>query len=295
MATKSNPEDALLTSVREAAVPFTILGAGGFIGKRLTNYLSRHGVGHEAPPRDDLSHLERRLGHVVYCIGLTADYAQRPFDTVEAHSCRVARTLAHARFESFVYLSSTRLYDSGTTSGREDSPLSLRPLDRRNLYDLSKALGESLCVHAGGGRARVARLASVYSDDLGDETFLHSTLRRAARESSFSLDTAADNERDYVHIDDVCASLVAVAAFGKRPIYNVASGENVNNSALFETVARANGCRIHATRPPTGARFPVIDVSAVAEDFGLHPRPLLGEIARILAANGVASAGASGR
>jgi uncharacterized protein YbjT (DUF2867 family) len=70
---------------------FTVLGAGGFIGGRLVEHL--RGLGHEvdAPPRrpaeayvDGLG--GRQLGHVVYCIGLTADFRTRPYETVEAHA-----------------------------------------------------------------------------------------------------------------------------------------------------------------------------------------------------------------
>jgi nucleoside-diphosphate-sugar epimerase len=274
-------DQRILDAARGARVPFTVLGGRGFIGSRLVAFLARNGIPCQAPDRDDTTHFRAPLGHVVYCIGLTADYAVRPFDTVEAHVSLAARYLKECDFASFVYLSSTRLYDAGG-GGQVEAPLHLDPSNPRHIYDFSKGLGESLCNVAGRDRARVARLSSVYSDDLGDETFLHGLLRRARSEPEVLVQTAPDSERDYVHIDDVCLALVAIAVMGRRLIYNVASGENVSNVDLFAAIEEANGCRIRASAPRTGARFTKVDVLPLEEDFQLTPKHVRNEVARIL-------------
>ena len=89
----------------------TLIGGEGFIGRRLQARLRREGWTCQVPARDAPWLLERPLGHVFHCAGLTADYAARPFDTVEAHASLLARLLRDADFEALVYLSSTRLYD----------------------------------------------------------------------------------------------------------------------------------------------------------------------------------------
>ena len=103
---------------------WTIIGAGGFIGGRLTQALRARGEAVYAPSREDRDLFERDLGRVFYCAGLTGDFAVRPFDTVEAHVTLLAQVLAKARFERLIYLSSTRLYDSlGAAGGGEDDIL----------------------------------------------------------------------------------------------------------------------------------------------------------------------------
>ncbi len=58
------------------------------------------------------------LGHAFYCIGLTADFRSRPFETIEAHCGLLKEVLSGSRFSSFVYLSSTRVYARGKLDRR---------------------------------------------------------------------------------------------------------------------------------------------------------------------------------
>jgi UDP-glucose 4-epimerase len=261
---------------------FTVLGSHGFIGARLVRHLRDRDAEVLAPARDG-GWPDKDLGHVIYCIGMTADYLADPAATAEAHIGRLIDLLAGARFGSLVYLSSTRLYDWGGAEARETDDLALNPATPRHLFDLTKAAGEALCIHS--GRGVVARLASVYSDDLASDNFLHRVIRDAIAAPRLAIDTAADLARDYIHIDDVCTLLARLATEARRPIYNLASGTNLTNRELFAMVGRAAGCRITATRAPAAAPAPRIDISAIAQDFALTPRPPIAHIARIVAQN----------
>jgi len=80
--------------------------------------------------------------------------------------------LKEARFEHLVYLSSTRLYDTlDAEIAQEDMPLYLSPIQPRHIYDLSKALGENMCLTITDGRASVARLACVFGTVAGTPGF----------------------------------------------------------------------------------------------------------------------------
>lgn len=256
----------------------TLIGGHGFVGRHLQARLQRDGWHCWVPQRDDPALWQRDLGHVFYCAGLTADYAQRPFDTVEAHASLLNRVLRDARYESLVYLSSTRLYDSlGDIEASEDLPLQLTPDNPRHLYDLSKALGESLCRVAGGGRARVARLSCVWGDGSDAEGFLPDLMRRvlAARAvgsgARILVDSSPSLARDYVHIDDVVDALIAVARSAGFAIYNVAGGSNVGNAALFERLGAASGCELVARHNHEAPALPRISVARMAEAFGWRP------------------------
>ena len=123
---------------------FTILGATGFIGSRLANYLEKKG------DRVTRSKFENAiaatdLGHVIYCIGLTADFRSRPFDTMDAHVNRLGEFLKNTHVQSFLYLSSTRIYGSASIAD-ETTKISVDPSSPGDLYNISKVAGEALCL-----------------------------------------------------------------------------------------------------------------------------------------------------
>jgi UDP-glucose 4-epimerase len=217
----------------------TVIGARGFIGSRVASALKARGASVYEPERGDPDLLSRDLGVVFYCAGLTGDFDVRPFDTVEAHVGLLSQVLRSGRFERLVYLSSTRVYDSlGAQGGREDDLLRFDVTAPRNVYDLSKALGENLTLARSGGRGVAARLANVFdwSDEAGG--FLSDLLKRARRERQIVLPSAPLAGRDYIHVDDVIAALLAMGEGGEG-IINIASGVTVSNAQIAEVMAQA--------------------------------------------------------
>lgn len=259
----------------------TVIGASGFVGSRLTATL--RGAGHTvfAPTRDDDGLFTRDLGQVYYCAGLTADYLARPFDTVEAHVGLIARILRDAHFDRLVYLSSTRLYDwMGPDAGREDEALSLTPTEPRHLYDLSKALGENLCLTQSGGRAAVARLACVWDWRDGAPGFLSEWLQKARRTRALHLESGAGYVRDYIHLDDTVAALRAIVDATATGIFNLASGENVSNGELAAVFEQA-GWSIGFARDVPRQAAPVCAVDRL-HGLGVAPTPVRSVIEELL-------------
>ena len=250
---------------------YTVLGATGFVGTRLVCALRADGHEVFAPARDDEQIFTRDLGNVFYCIGLTADYAARPFDTVEAHVSLLARVLRGASFSHLIYLSSTRLYDAlGAAGGDEDRSLELTPSNPRHLYDLSKALGENLCLTVAGVRTAIARLACVYDWSPGAPGYLSEWLQRATKEKTIHLDSGTGYVRDYIHLDDVVAGLRAISDSSANGIVNFASGENVSNSELAEVFNRC-GWSVSLARDVPRQAAPRCDVDRLTA-FWRAPR-----------------------
>jgi nucleoside-diphosphate-sugar epimerase len=265
---------------------YTVLGASGYIGSALARCLTAAGEACFAPKRGDDSLFHRPLGHVIYCIGLTADYAQRPLEAVEAHVGFLRDVLAGAKFDSLVYLSSTRLYDSQPAGGagapcREDGDLVLNPNTPRHIYDLSKATGEAMCLQASGGRGRAVRLSCVYGGDIGQDSFLHTTIRKALTHRSLELATAPDTARDYIHLDDVVRLLPEIARRGARGLYNLASGVNVTNRELLAAVGEATGCTIRMTGTG-GVAAPLVSIERLREEFGFRPTGVLDAVPELV-------------
>jgi UDP-glucose 4-epimerase len=264
---------------------FTVIGAGGFIGGRLAAALEARGDAVYAPVRSDPDLFKRDLGRVFYCAGLTGDFMVRPFETVEAHVGLIGQVLRDAKFERLIYLSSTRLYDSlGARGGHETDLLELDPALPRNVYDLSKALGENLCLARSQGRAAVARLSNVFAADPAASGFLSELLQRARREREIDLASSPAGGRDSIHIDDVIQALLVLEASAVTGVVNIARGETLTNADLVRVFGEA-GWRLTLTGQDVPPPAPVCDTARVRA-LGVAPRDVRDVLADILTAPG---------
>ncbi len=258
-----------------------MLGAGGFIGSHLVTYLQRQGHTCFSPQRDDPRIYSENLGHVIYCIGLTADFRKRPFDTVRAHVNVLADVLEKSQFDSLLYLSSTRIYGNSAVA----SELSLLQADTQNpsdLYNLSKMMGESLCFSCSKPNVRAVRLSNVVGDDFTSENFLNAVIRDAVENKHVRVNTSPDSQKDYVYIDDVVELLVKIAANGKQRLYNLAGGRNVTNRELLEDIAAITGCEVEFSGDAPEIVFPPISIELLVTEFGFAPRPLKDSLSAVV-------------
>lgn len=252
----------------------TVLGASGFIGRRLVRALQAAGADVFAPRRGDPDIFTRPLGQVYFCIGMTADFSADPAATFDSHAAVLVRLLRDADFERIIYLSSTRLYD-GLAEGDEAAPLSLQPTHPRHLYDLTKATGEHFALMQSGGRGMAVRLGCVYDNSDDATGFLPQLLRRLPAEPTIALDSSPDAARDYIHVDDTVAALQAVMAKGTPgTIYNLASGENCDNACIADMLAAHGGWHIsYRLAAGKAAPAPLIHIDRLRA-LGVTPRRL---------------------
>lgn len=234
-----------------------VFGASGFVGRHLISYLGTKGYEVRAILRGDESWRGEDLGHVFYTIGLTADFRTRPFETIEAHVCVLADVLRSARFQSFVYCSSTRVYASAPSTD-EASPIAVAPANPDHLYNISKLMGEAACLSSGRAGVRVARLSNVFGEDIGSANFLSSVLADAISTGSVTLQTALGSAKDYVWVGDVVCALEAIAARGPEKITNVASGRNTTHAELMAAISAATGAAVHVAPGAPDVTFPQI-------------------------------------
>ena len=258
----------------------TILGVSGFIGGNLLRYLQGQQYEVFAPSRAADLH-GRDLGDVIYCIGLTADFRQRPFATVDAHINKLAAILQHSQCSSLTYLSSTRVYQRVDHAVTEDAVLGVAPADPGDLYNLSKLMGESLALST-SAKTRVVRLSNVYGHDRDSDNFLPSIIREALVRKHISLRTSLDSSKDYIHIEDVVTALYRIATHGQHRIYNVASGHNDTNKAILEAISRHTGCTYAVSDDAATVKFPAISIERLQQEFAFTPRNLLDNIGELI-------------
>jgi nucleoside-diphosphate-sugar epimerase len=254
-------------------VKFTVLGATGFIGSNMITYLEEKYITVNAPGRKDPAIFNSDLGHVIYSIGLTADFRQKPFETVDAHVSYLQEVLYKGNYNSFVYLSSTRVY-AGSKDGNEDSPLLVNSTDPSDLYNLSKLMGEAICFATKNPNVRVARLSNVFGNNYDSPDFLFTILRDAVKDQKIVLRSSIRSSKDYINVRDVVELLFRIALHGKHTLYNVASGINTSNSDIVYTIQRLTNCILETSESREGLYYPLIQIDRIREEFGYSPSTL---------------------
>ncbi|MEK9569491.1 MAG: SDR family oxidoreductase [Paracoccaceae bacterium] len=262
---------------------FTVIGVNGFIGKAIFTKLKDLGFavfGYDRADCDTFDVVSQPIGHVIYAAGVTADFRSRPHDTMEAHVSSATSLLRNTRFESFLYLSSTRLYRNASST-TERAKFLMDPNCPESIYDLSKLAGESLAIADRRSSVRVARLSNVYGNADASDVFIASVLRDACRKGEVVLNSRPESAKDFISLADVTSLLPAIAMHGTRKVYNVARGKNTRFDHILEELRRITGCRYSFSEKALTDKPSIdreIDVAQLEAEFPLLKRDLLQDI-----------------
>lgn len=257
---------------------FTIVGGRGFIGRTLAMELRERGADVSVVThRDSLG--PGAHGHVIYASGVAASAAADPSYAFGAHVEGVRRILDAGRFESLLYLSSTRVYGTSADTS-EDAVLTVAPASGDDTYRASKIAGEVLCLAQPAAGVRVARLSNVAGPSFESTLFLSDVLRQAAASGRVVMRTTRSAAKDYITVGAACRYLIAIALGGRSRLYNVAQGENVSNGALCDFLA-ARGIAVEIAPGAADAVTPPIDVRRLRAEFGPPHETLLAALPAI--------------
>ena len=260
---------------------FTVFGGHGFIGSAVSALLEAQGCDLRRVGRRDWPSPGADLGNVIFTVGMTADFRKRLVETFEVQLLRLHAALSQYAYDSFLYLSSARVY-AGAQSTHEESALPVRPCDPDHVYNISKLAGESLCFAYSNPSIRVVRLSNVFGAQDTSDLFLTSVLREAVATGTVTIGQAPDSSKDYMPVQNVARALVQIANSGRHRIYNIASGRNVSHAEIADIV-RSAGYAVRFADGAPAAVFPAIDVSRSIGEFGLVPEDPRGAIVRVLA------------
>ena len=265
-----------------------VTGGGGFIGAHVVRALLAEGyevfaVGrsteHAVLNGERLAPLVDRVSLVVFCaggssVGQSIDAPLADFEkTVPplAETLELLRTRAPAA--RLVFLSSAAVYghaDHFPTS--EEAPA--RPISP---YGFHKRIGEELCsswARNYGLSAAVVRLFSVYGPQLRKQLLWDACNKARAHEPRF-LGTGRE-VRDWLHVDDAVALILAAAHAASRevPIINGGTGVPTTVAAVVGEVFAALGAGtpefVGGGRPGDPPQY-LADISR-ASALGWQPR-----------------------
>lgn len=258
-------------------LPITVLGAGGWVGSALVDELTRQGRAVLPVERAELVDwlaAEEQLGPVVYAIGLTADFRQRPYATVDAHVGLVSKVLRRTGLERLLLLSSTRVY-SRSIDTSESASLPCQSSDASDLYNISKLLGECLVLQDPRPGLKVVRLSNVLGFGQPESTFVGSLLFEARERGEALIEQSSDSTKDYVALSDVVRLLPLIAEKGNYRLYNLASGKNTTHAELATWLGSAGLTVRFDHRAVGGFKFPQVKIERLAKEFEPPGDPFL--------------------
>ena len=252
----------------------TVLGANGFIGSHIIALLKNNNEQFYAPERNE-SLKNKNLGDIIYCIGLTADFRFKPFETVEAHVTKLANVLQNCIFNSLTYLSSSRVYiNCPDNEVNEVSVIPINPQDPDELYTLTKLTGERICLSS-GKKVKIVRLSNVYGEEKESDNFLTNVINKILRDKVVSFSLLPSSAKDYINIDEATALLVKIASHGQSKIYNVGSGFNTTNAELIASLHKLLQFDVDLTNATKAIIFPVMNIEKIKQEFNYAPTNII--------------------
>lgn len=251
----------------------TVLGASGFIGSNIITKLTSDNIPFYAPSKTE-NLIPTDLGDVIYCIGLTADFRTKPFETVAAHVCKLNEVLSTCKFSSLTYLSSTRVYINSTADFvAETDKITIDPTDPDDLYTLTKLTGERLCLSS-GRNTKIVRLSNVLGKADSPTNFLFQIIKDIREKGDVELHQTLSSAKDYILIDDVVDLLINIALKGNEQVYNLASGINTTNAEIIDTLKKYfsfnNTINVNAKE----VIFPTISNNKICSEFHYQPKKI---------------------
>jgi nucleoside-diphosphate-sugar epimerase len=259
---------------------FTVFGSTGYLGSLLVKKFRSENIECMTPDirTDEIS--DENLGHVIYAIGVP-NFKQNPSKAIDAHVILLNKLLNEIKFESFLYLSSTRIYHN-VSSTYENSPLMMNPSNDNDLYNISKIMGEIICNSSKKQNIRIVRLSNVTGNNFNSDIFLTSIIQDAIKKEKIILQTTFDSEKDYVYIDDVLDILPKISVQGKNSIYNVASGKNISNENIVKKIQNITDCKIEMIKNAKKYSFPPISIERIQKEFNFEPSSILNKFEKIV-------------
>jgi UDP-glucose 4-epimerase len=171
-------------------------------------------------------------------------------------------------------MASTNAVTGDVGGQRIHEGLPLRPLTP---YGATKAAAEMLLSGYAGGYAMTTcslRLTNVYGPGMAEKDSLVPRLMRAIRDgSTIEVYGSGQQRRDFVHVHDVVAGLLAAWHAGHTGPLIIGSGESVTVLELIEAVEKATGCPVPVRHVPAKpGEMPAVLVSVDrAGELGYRP------------------------
>lgn len=260
---------------------FTVIGANGFIGRELCNFLEMKNIKVNKVTRKNVLSKETCLGVVVYCAG-NGDCKNYPSKVIDSNINLLKDIIDNCDYKRLIYISSTRVY-LGLQSSDEESDLSIIYSDARKLFNLSKLCAEELCLKSSKDNV-VFRVSNVYGKAIKSPLFLPSIVRDSINKGIVDMYITPNYSKDYIFVGDLVNAIYTISTKENLAsnIYNVASGKNTKASDIAEVINRRNGATINWHDVSYEDFFPTTNVSRISNELDWKPRDVLEDIGEMI-------------
>ncbi|KJY79061.1 NAD-dependent epimerase/dehydratase family protein [Vibrio nigripulchritudo] len=220
---------------------FTVIGSSGFLGQEVVKQLINRDCIVEEINRNEIGYISDDLDYVIYCSGY-GECDKDPYNVLDANSSVLSKLLMQKEFNKLIYISSTRVY-MNSESSLEDSSIKISSDDGRKLFNLTKLIGEELCIKS-KKNFTIVRPSNIYGVALNSPLFLPTITKNAIEDGKINMYVPKTYSKDYVHVKDVAYSVIELCLNrnSNGHIVNVASGVNVSASDIASILERETGC-----------------------------------------------------
>ena len=279
-----------------------ILGATGFIGKKITSLFHEHGIEIKGCDKNegiingvsvdpiDISE-EGALSHWLINKNITA---------IIYLSSKIPKSFAEANWDLFhynlmmhkqvmdywiknkchlIFASSCSVYTShNPLPWREDNAIF-----PDNYYSISKLLGEKLFYqeYQKGLPLTILRINAPYGVDMRSRTVINIFLERALEGKELVLYGSGDRQQDFIYVLDVARAFLQSYLTKKSGIYNISNGKTVTMRELADLIidlTKSSSKIIYSGEPDSQEGNQVeIDISKARNELGFSPKYSLEE------------------
>ncbi len=225
-----------------------VLGASGFVGRRLADELERQGhevIGHsskslELTRPEAFATLDGVVGPetiLVFASALTPDKGQNiaTLMTNLQMAANVSRYLEAHPVGRCVYVSSDAVYGFDFNPVTETTPIA-----PGSYYALAKYAGERMLEYVAATKGLPLlslRIAGVYGPGDPHSAYGPNAFARSlARDRAIRLFGNGEEERDHIYVEDVARMMVALMRAGATGLFNVATGEARSFAEVAQTI-----------------------------------------------------------
>ena len=101
---------------------------------------------------------------------------------------------------------------------------------------------------------------------------LPTLIRNAINKGEIKLYINKNSTKDYIGIDDVIKLIFKIINYGKKNLYNVASGKNVKLIQMAKIIQSETNCKITLINQKEKILEPKINISKIKKEFKFYPK-----------------------
>jgi nucleoside-diphosphate-sugar epimerase len=260
---------------------YTIFGNTGFIGNNLLSYCKKKKYKVFLPKKGKYIY-KKNLGHIIYCMG-TGEAKINPIKAFKANLLGVIKIIFNNKFDSFTYISTTRVYLFNKNSA-EDKERSVNVVtDEGSLFNLLKLSAEKILIQS-KKNIKIIRLTNVYGKFFSKQKYLLPNLiRNSLIKKKIIISINKNSLKDYLHIDEAMPFFFKIINKSKYKIYNIAGSKRYKIKDIANEIKKNTSCEVVYENQKLIINDQKININRIKREFNFNPkRNLLSDLKIII-------------